>query len=201
MTAKTFCLPLIAYLLGSVPWGLILTRFFADVDIRKAGSGNIGAHNVYRLAGTRLGLATLVGDILKGALPVLIASSWAQSGWRGDLWVCLVAFSAFGGHLFSAFLGFKGGKGVATAAGCILVMSPMTFFVCLLVYILFLCISGYSSVGSIAASASLAFAIWPATHSVPITACAAMMAAMIFWRHKDNIRRLLHGNEHSSFGS
>jgi glycerol-3-phosphate acyltransferase PlsY len=201
MTAKTICLPLIAYLLGSLPCGLILTRLFADVDIRKAGSGNIGAHNVYRLAGIRLALATLVGDVLKGALPVLIALWWAQPGSRGDLWVCLVALSAFAGHLFSVFLGFKGGKGVATAAGCILVMSPLTFFVCLLVYILFLCSSGYSSVGSLAASAALAFTVWPATHSIPITACAVLMAAMIFWRHTDNIKRLLQGNEHSSFRS
>jgi len=186
-----------AFLLGSVPWGVIVTRLFSDVDIRGAGSRNIGAYNVYRVAGKKLGVMTLVGDLSKGAIPVLAAVHWfGISGWKGELWVCLVALAAFAGHLFPVFLGFKGGKGVATAAGCFLVISPLVFLVCVLVYVLVLCTSGYSSAGSLSAAAVLPGAIWLATHSVPITGCAFVMALLIFARHAENIRRLVHGMEH-----
>lgn len=199
MISKAIILPLFAYFLGSVPWGVIFTRLFSDVNIQEAGSRNIGAYNVYRLAGKKLGIMTLVGDILKGVIPVLIAVCWVDiSDWKGELWVCLVAVSAFTGHLFPVFLGFKGGKGVATAAGCVLIMSPLVFLVCALVYILALCTTGYSSAGSLSAAVVLPCGIWLGTHSVPITGCAVLMAFFIFARHADNIRRLIDGTEHSS---
>ena len=188
-----------AYLLGSIPWGVILTRIFSDADVRTAGSKNIGAYNVFRVAGKRLGLMTLGGVLLKGAVPVFVGISWlGVSDWRGEALVCLVAFSAFAGHLFPVFLGFKGGKGVATAAGCFLVISPFVFLVCMLVYVLVLCSSGYSSAGSLSAATILPGAIWLATHSVPLTICAFLMAALIFVRHAENIKRLFEGTEHSS---
>jgi glycerol-3-phosphate acyltransferase PlsY len=197
MISKALILLPSAFLLGSVPWGVIVTRLFSDVDIRGAGSRNIGAYNVYRVAGKKLGVMTLVGDLSKGAIPVLAAVHWfGISGWKGELWVCLVALAAFAGHLFPVFLGFKGGKGVATAAGCFLVISPLVFLVCVLVYVLVLCTSGYSSAGSLSAAAVLPGAIWLATHSVPITGCAFVMALLIFARHAENIRRLVHGMEH-----
>jgi glycerol-3-phosphate acyltransferase PlsY len=94
MISKAIILPLFAYFLGSVPWGVIFTRLFSDVNIQEAGSRNIGAYNVYRLAGKKLGIMTLVGDILKGVIPVLIAVCWVDiSDWKGELWVCLVAVS------------------------------------------------------------------------------------------------------------
>lgn len=199
MIFKVITLPILAFLLGSVPWGVILTRLFTGVDVRKAGSGNIGAYNVYRLAGKRLGVMTLAGDLLKGTVPVLAAVRLVEvSGWKGELWICLVALSAFAGHLFPIFLGFKGGKGVATAAGCFLVISPLAFSVCVLVYVLALCSTGYSSVGSLCAAIVLPIAIWLATHSVLITCCASVMTFFIFARHTDNIKRLLEGTEHSS---
>ena len=191
----TLLFPL-AYLVGSVPWGLILTRIFSDTDIRAAGSGNIGASNVFRLTGKTLGLLTLGGDLLKGAIPVLAGTLWiGTSDWRGQVLVSLVALSAFAGHLFPVFLRFKGGKGVATAAGCFLVISPLSFLVCLLVYVLMVCWWGYSSVGSLSAAAILPLAVWLATGSVPATVCALTMAVMIFVRHADNIKRLLEGTE------
>ena len=200
MILKAMLLLPFAYLLGSVPWGVILTRVFGDVDVRSAGSKNIGAYNVFRVGGTRLGLMTLGGDLLKGAIPVLMAICWlGVSDWKGEVLVCLVALSAFAGHLFSIFLGFKGGKGVATTAGCFLVISPFVFLVCGLVYVLVLCWWGYSSAGSLSAAAILPGAIWLATHSVPITGCALIMALLIFVRHAQNIKRLLEGTEHSSF--
>jgi len=196
MISKVIVLLPCAFFLGSVPWGVILTRLFSDVDIRKAGSRNIGAYNVYRVAGKKLGVITLFGDLLKGAIPVLAAVHWLEiSGWKGELSVGLVALSAFSGHLFPLFLGFKGGKGVATAAGCFLVISPLVFLVCVLVYVLVLCTSGYSSAGSLSAAAVLPGAIWLATHSAPITGCAFVMALLIFARHAENIRRVLDGME------
>jgi glycerol-3-phosphate acyltransferase PlsY len=187
-----------AYLLGSVPWGLVLTRMFSDVDIRSAGSGNIGAFNVFRLTGKRLGLLTLCADFLKGAIPVLAGVLWiGTSGWREEVLICLTALSAFTGHLFPVFLRFEGGKGVATAAGCFLVISPLTFLVCLLTYVLMLCWWEYSSVGSLSAAAVLPFAAWLSTSSIPFTGCALIMAGTIFVRHAGNIKRLLEGTEHT----
>jgi len=199
MIFKTMLLLPFAYLLGSVPWGVILTRVFSDVDIGSEGSGNIGAYNVFRVAGKSLGLMTLGGDLLKGAIPVLVGIFWlGVSDWKGEVLVSLIALSAFAGHLFPLFLGFKGGKGVATAAGCFLVISPLVFLISVLVYVLVLCSWGYSSAGSLSAAAILPGAVWLATHSVPLTGCALIMAVIIFVRHADNIRRLLKGTEHSS---
>jgi glycerol-3-phosphate acyltransferase PlsY len=198
MIFKTMILLPLAYLLGSVPWGVILTRIFSDVDIRSAGSGNIGAYNVFRIAGKRLGLMTLGGDLLKGAIPVLVGVFWlGVSDWKGEVLVSLIALSAFAGHLFPLFLGFKGGKGVATAAGCFLVISPIVFLVGVMVYVLVLCWRGYSSTGSLSAAAILPVAVWVSTNSVPLTGCALIMAVIIFVRHADNIRRLLKGTENS----
>jgi glycerol-3-phosphate acyltransferase PlsY len=199
MICKAMLLLASAYLLGSIPWGVIWTRIFSNVDVRSAGSKNIGAYNVFRVAGKRLGLMTLGGDVLKGAIPVLVGISWfGVSDWKGEVLVCLVALSAFAGHLFPLFLGFKGGKGVATAAGCFLVISPIGCLVCVLVYVSVLCYWGYSSAGSLSAAAVLPGAIWLATHSLPITGCAFIMTLLIFVRHRDNIKRLLRGTEHSS---
>jgi glycerol-3-phosphate acyltransferase PlsY len=202
MIPKAMFLLLCAYLLGSVPCGVILTRLLSDVDIRKVGSGNIGAYNVFRVAGKKLAIMTLAGDISKGALPVLLAAYWLKDlSWKGELWICLIAFSAFFGHLFPVFLGFKGGKGVATGAGGLLVISPLAFVVCVLVYMLVLCSSSYSSAGSLSAAAIAPGAAWLVTHSVPITAYALIMALFIFVRHTENIKRLLDGTEHSSLRS
>ncbi len=199
MIFKTMLLLPFAYLLGSVPWGVILTRVFSDVDIGSEGSGNIGAYNVFRVAGKSLGLMTLGGDLLKGAIPVLVGIFWlGVSDWKGEVLVSLIALSAFAGHLFPVFLGFKGGKGVATAAGCFLVISPLVFLISVLVYVLVLCSWGYSSAGSLSAAAILPGAVWLATHSVPLTGCALIMAVIMFVRHADNIRRLLKRTEHSS---
>jgi glycerol-3-phosphate acyltransferase PlsY len=202
MILKAVILIALAYCMGAVPWGVILTRLFGHADVRKAGSGNIGAYNVYRVAGKRLGIMTLLGDLSKGAAPVLIAMSWVGvSDWKAEVVVCLIALAAFAGHLFPVFLGFKGGKGVATAAGCLLIMSPLAFLICALVYVLVLCGSGYSSAGSLSAAALLPGAIWLATHSAPMTVCFLVMAVLVFIRHADNIKRLLKGTEHSSLRS
>lgn len=200
MIFKTLLLFPFAYLLGSMPWGVIFTRLFSHVDVRAEGSRNIGANNVLRLAGTRLALLTLTGDFLKGAIPTLVATCWLDAlGWRQEVLVSLVALSAFAGHLFPIFLRFSGGKGVATAAGCFLIISPLAFLIALLIYILVLCLSGYSSCGSLSAAAVLPGALWLATPSVAFMMCALIMALAIYWRHGENIKQLLKGTETSFF--
>ncbi|MFC1828160.1 glycerol-3-phosphate 1-O-acyltransferase PlsY [Thermodesulfobacteriota bacterium] len=194
---KYLGLPVFAYLLGSVPWGLVLTRAFTSVDIRQNGSGNIGATNVRRLAGNTLGALTLAGDIVKGALPVWLAVKITAPGnpWS-DIYISLVALAAFSGHLYPVYTKFRqGGKGVATAAGCFLAISPIACIVAVLFFILFVCWFNRVSAGSLAASAVLPIAVWKATQSEILAGCAAVTAVFIYIRHRENIKRLLSGTE------
>jgi len=194
---KFFVLPVFAYMLGSIPWGIVLTRLFTSVDIRCEGSGNIGATNVGRIAGPTLGVMTLIGDMLKGAIPVWIAVVLAtpNSLW-GEICISLVALAAFSGHLYPVYMRFKkGGKGVATAAGCFAVISPVAFMVVILVFIMFVCWFNRVAVASLAAAAVLPVAVWEATGSSVLTGCAVVTAILIYFRHTDNIKRLLNGME------
>ena len=154
---KYIALPVFAYLLGSIPWGLILTRLFTPLDIRQAGSGNIGATNVAREAGVTLGIITLAGDTLKGAVPVWLATSITtiNDTW-GAIFVAFVSLAAFMGHLYPVYMKFKtGGKGVATAAGCFAVISPLAMVVSILVFIMIACWSNRVSLASLVAAAVL----------------------------------------------
>jgi glycerol-3-phosphate acyltransferase PlsY len=194
---KYIALPVLAYLLGSIPWGLILTRLFTPVDIRHAGSGNIGATNVAREAGVTLGIITLAGDILKGAVPVWLATSItaANNTW-GAFFVALVSLAAFMGHLYPVYMKFKtGGKGVATAAGCFAVISPVAMVISIMVFIMMICWFNRVSLASLVAAAVLPVAVWEATHSQIITGCAVITTIFIYFRHTDNIKRLLTGTE------
>jgi len=192
-----FGLILFAYLLGSIPFGVVLTRLFTSHDLREKGSGNIGATNVRRVAGTGLGLLTLLGDVLKGAIPVTLAAIISDHwGLQGDLLGGAVGTAAVAGHLFPLFLKFKnGGKGVATTAGCFLVLSPSAFIAVFLVFFLVAVLTNYVSAGSIAAAAALPVSILIFTRSWVMTGFAAAMGVMIVIRHKDNIIRLLSGTE------
>ncbi|MGD8981641.1 MAG: glycerol-3-phosphate 1-O-acyltransferase PlsY [Desulfobacterales bacterium] len=194
---KYLLLPIFSYLLGSIPIGLILTRLFTPINIRQVGSGNIGATNVGRMAGPGLGVLTLTGDILKGAFPVWLAASMTTpNGIWGALYIALVAFAAFMGHLYPVYLKFKnGGKGVATAAGCFGVISPVALVVLILVFIMFVCWSNRVSMASLAAAAVLPVAIWKATGSGVLLGCAIITTIFIYFRHADNIKRLLEGTE------
>jgi len=190
-------LPLLAYLLGSIPWGVVLTRLFTSADIRKLGSGNIGATNVSRVAGPKMGLLTFAGDILKGAVPVFLALKFAgQNQGVNDIFLSIVGLSAFFGHLYPLFMKFKsGGKGVATSAGCFVVLAPLACLAALAAFIISLLSSRRVSAGSLAAAAVLPIAGWYSTHSREITTTAIIMSVFIFIRHRDNIRRLLSGTE------
>ena len=181
---KYLLLPIFSYLLGSIPIGLILTRLFTPINIRQVGSGNIGATNVGRMAGPGLGVLTLTGDILKGAFPVWLAASMTTpNGIWGALYIASVAFAAFMGHLYPVYLKFKnGGKGVAVV-------------VLILVFIMFVCWSNRVSMASLAAAAVLPVAIWKATGSGVLLGCAIITTIFIYFRHADNIKRLLKGTE------
>ena len=189
--------PLAAYLLGSIPWGVLLTRLFTAEDIRQQGSGNIGATNVSRVAGPTLGLLTLAGDILKGAVPVFLALKLAgQHQGLHDMFLAIVAMAAFFGHLFPLFTKFKGGgKGVATSAGCFIVLAPLACLVALAAFVAMLLWPRRVSAGSLAAAAVLPIAVWFSTFSWELTAGAAILSVFMFIRHRDNIKRLVAGTE------
>ena len=187
-----FLLTCAAYLIGAIPTGVLLTRMVGGEDIRKAGSGNIGATNVYRVAGRKLGIITLVGDCLKGVIPLVIAQQgFALSGTS----LALIAIAAFLGHCFPVYLGFKGGKGVATALGIFLVLSPLAVFCTLIVFILVLWKWRFISLASISAAATIPLFIIITERSMPLFLATLIIAGIVIWRHKTNIERLRSGSE------
>jgi glycerol-3-phosphate acyltransferase PlsY len=191
-------LPLGAYALGSIPFGLLVTRGLRDADVREHGSGNIGATNVRRAAGNLPALLTLAGDVFKGALPVWLAVAlWApgSSNWS-DVYLGLVALCAFGGHLYPLYLkGRTGGKGVATAAGALLAISPAALAVTLLVFVMAACWFNRASAASLLATGLLPLIIWKTTDSCVFVVWAVLTFAMIALRHRENIVRLVCGTE------
>ncbi len=184
-------LVILGYLAGSIPTGLLLTMAFSDVDPRNEGSRNIGATNILRTAGKKLGVLTLVGDCLKGLIPVLLAL-WLM---RSDIWVGLIALSAFAGHLFPVFLKFKGGKGVATALGVYLGIAPLAVLIDAGVFFGVVLKWRFVSLGSLTAAAVMPILIAISTESKPYVITSLIIAGLIYYRHQDNIRKLFAGSE------
>ena len=183
---------LFGYLLGSVPTGLILAKFFSKVDPRKIGSKNIGATNIFRTAGKALGILTLVGDLLKGAVPVVIAIQWGES----DLWIAISGLTPFLGHIFPIFLGFKGGKGVATALGVYLVISPIAVLIEFLIFAGIVWKWRFISLGSITCATTIPILIaYFRSDSQAYFIVSVIIAALILYRHQSNISRLFQGTE------
>ncbi len=181
----------VSYLIGAIPTGLLLTRMLGGEDIRKVGSGNIGATNVYRVAGRKLGLITLLGDCVKGIIPLLLAMALSIAGTG----LALVAVAAFIGHCFPVYLGFKGGKGVATGLGIFLVLSPSAVLLSLLVFALILWKWRFISLASISAAALTPFFVAFFSRSFSLFLATVVIAAIIIWRHRANIERLRNGTE------
>lgn len=187
-----FLLLLAAYLIGAIPTGIILTKLTSGEDIRNVGSGNIGASNVYRTAGRKLGIITLIGDCLKGIIPLLVSSNlFALQGTE----LALIATAAFLGHCYPIYLGFKGGKGVATALGVFLVLSPKSILCALALFALILWRWRYISLASISAAAAVPFLVLLFERSLPLFLATLLIAAIVIWRHRENIDRLLAGTE------
>jgi glycerol-3-phosphate acyltransferase PlsY len=180
----------ISYLLGSVPTGYILGSM-VGVDVRKAGSGNVGATNVARVLGKGRGVLTLIIDVAKGWLPVFAAQQMEMSLPTASL----AGVAAFLGHLYSVFLRFEGGKGVATAFGVFLALAPLPSLTSLTVFAVVFAASRLVSLGSMAAAVAAPLSFWLLGYPPPMIATAAFFALMIIWRHRGNIRRLLAGTE------
>jgi glycerol-3-phosphate acyltransferase PlsY len=190
-------IPVTAYLLGSIPFGLLLAKIFGKADVRKEGSGNIGAANVVRVAGPLAGILTLVLDGAKGAAAVLLAERYSNDS---ATWMITAGLLAMVGHCFPVWLKFKGGKGVATAAGVYLALSPPAFLGGLILFILVVGFWRYVSLGSISAAAAmpmLIYFLWAPHHAPPsvITFGALAVAMLIVYKHDANLQRLVEGTE------
>jgi glycerol-3-phosphate acyltransferase PlsY len=182
---------LISYLLGAMPFGLLISRTCCGIDPREQGSGNIGATNVGRVCGTRYGAMTLALDILKGFLPVLLAASFSES----YFFLTLVATAAVCGHMFSVFLHGKGGKGVATWVGAFLAISPWAVIICGLAFLAALYFYNFVSLASLVMVALMPviLLLQGLFGAIPM---ALVLMGLIFWKHSENIQRLMAGEEH-----
>ena len=181
---------LLAYLLGSIPFGVIVSTLLADTDVMEKGSHNIGATNVLRVVGPRYGAYTLACDILKGFVPTALAPYLFPGAW---LLPGVVAIAALVGHCWSCYLEFRGGKGVATGAGALLALSPLSFVVLAALWGVVFAVSRKASLAGLVAAGVLPvlmFFLSPATMWVGV-----VLAIVIVFRHRENIRRLIAGRE------
>lgn len=190
-------IPIAAYLLGSIPFGWLLTKAFGRGDVRKVGSGNIGATNVARAAGLLAGVFTLVLDVAKGAGAVLLAEKLSNDS---ATWMMIAAFAALLGHCFPVWLKFKGGKGIATAAGIFLVLSPLACLAAIILFILVVLFRQYISLGSVSAAAAmplLIYLLWAPRHAPPpvVTIGTLAVSLLVIYKHAGNLRRLVEGAE------
>lgn len=179
-----------AYLIGSIPVGLFLSKIHGK-DPRKTGSGNIGATNVMRTAGKTAGIITLIGDVAKGFLPVILASYYSSSYFL----VALTGLSAFLGHLYPVYLRFRGGKGVATALGVYLAVSPMAILIDILIFIAVLFKWRYVSLGSLVGAFMMPVILFFLRAPNLYIALSILISIFILLKHKDNITRLARGEE------
>jgi glycerol-3-phosphate acyltransferase PlsY len=185
---------LIAYLLGAIPFGYLLVRWTTGGDVRAAGSGNIGATNVLRTTGRAAGVATLLLDIAKG-----YAAVWIAGRLTGEepVWMSLAALAVMAGHAYPVFLGFKGGKAVASFIGAFLCLTPLALVCALIVFTGVVAWSRYISLGSICAAATFPLAVWIVQHpQLPVFPASLVAGAFVVYRHRENLQRLHTGAEH-----
>jgi glycerol-3-phosphate acyltransferase PlsY len=197
LNATLLSIPAAAYLLGSIPFGLLVGKLLAAADVRQAGSGNIGATNVARVAGPLAGILTLLLDAAKGAFAVLLAARHTN---ESALWMMIAGLCALVGHCFPIWLGFHGGKGVATAAGVYLVLCPPAFLGAVILFILVVLFWRFVSLGSMSAAAAMPLLIyffWAPHHAPPYAVTFGSLAAalLIVYKHDANIQRLVQGDE------
>ncbi len=176
---------------GSIPSGLLVAAIFGGLDLRQSGSGNIGATNALRVLGKKAALFTLIADMAKGGIPVVLARFLEM---REEV-VLIVGFGAIVGHIYSIFLRFKGGKGVATSFGVFLALSPVIALTSLIVWGAAVYFGRYSSVGALAAFSALPVVAWVWTMNVTMLLFALAVSLLVCWQHKENIQRLRQGLE------
>ncbi|MGY4111818.1 glycerol-3-phosphate acyltransferase PlsY [Aeribacillus sp. SP014] len=186
---------ILAYLIGSIPFGLIVGKIGYGIDIREHGSGNLGATNTFRVLGKKAGLFVTVADILKGtlaaSLPVLLSGDLHQA------WTLIAGMVAAVGHMYPIFAGFRGGKAVATSGGVLLFYSPLLFLSMLAVFFLVLYVSKYVSLSSmVTALYTLVYTIF--TGDAALMIIVAILATFVFYRHRANIKRIINKNRAKS---
>lgn len=186
-----------AYLIGSIPTGIVISKLMGKGDPRKSGSGNIGATNVGRTSGKLAGILTLLGDVLKGGVPVFLAFQYYPE----SLFISLVGLAAFMGHLFPVYLGFKGGKGVATGLGVMVVICPLATLLSAVVFAVMAYFKRYVSLASMIAAAMLPVFMSFFPRGRNYVGMGVVVAVLIIWKHKDNIKRLVAGTENRIGGS
>jgi glycerol-3-phosphate acyltransferase PlsY len=191
-----------AYLLGSIPFGYLIVRAKQGTDVRESGSGGTGATNVSRRAGKLAGVITLLLDAAKGALAVLITRWFLADDFGINWWVAAAAIIAVFGHCFPVWLGFRGGKGVATGVGVFLSLYPLAVACAAVIFILVVVLTRYVSLGSILATAAFPLFVWllgvffrPVADIAPVITAALIAGALIILMHHANIGRLLKGTE------
>jgi acyl phosphate:glycerol-3-phosphate acyltransferase len=197
LNATLLSIPAAAYLLGSIPFGLLMGKLFGAADVRTAGSRNIGATNVARVAGPLAGIFTLLLDAVKGAFAVVLAARLSD---QSATWMMIAGLCALLGHCFPIWLGFHGGKGVATAAGVFLVLCPPAFLGSVILFVLVVVYWRYVSLGSMSAAAAMPLLIyffWAPHHAPPYAVTFGSLAAamLIVYKHDANIQRLVQGDE------
>jgi glycerol-3-phosphate acyltransferase PlsY len=181
----------LAYLAGSIPFGLVVGKLFYGVDVRRHGSGNVGTTNVFRVLGKKAGVAVLVCDMLKGYIPTAIASTLF------DPWFAIfIAAAPVVGHIYSIFLKGKGGKGIATGAAVVLALVPLVFAIVLTVWLVLLLTTRYVSVASLVASFLVPVLTIALDEPLPYKIAGVLVAVIVWWAHRGNIQRLLAGEEH-----
>jgi glycerol-3-phosphate acyltransferase PlsY len=196
MTAKVL-LVCAGYLAGSIPFGVLLARLVAGVDVRTVGSGNIGASNVARAAGKKVGIVVLLLDALKAVLPMLATRAILAGDPAANSWATLVGLAAFLGHIFPVWLGFKGGKGVATALGVFAVLAPLVTLVAVVAFGVTFALTRVPAVGSLVGTAVCTVGVFVVNGASSVLSWAAVLvAALVTWRHRSNLARLRRGAEH-----
>jgi len=186
-----YLLPVFAYLLGSVSSAIVIARLFGLKDPREVGSGNPGATNILRYGGKKAAILTLLGDMLKGALPVLVAYALGAD----SVILALTMFAAFLGHVFPVFHGFKGGKGVATAFGALAAMNSWVGLALVVSWLVMAVTTRYSSLSAITVSVLAPVYVWWFVREPALTVATGLMALLLLWRHRRNIQNLFAGSE------
>ena len=187
---KEIVLVLLCYFMGAIPFSYIFSRLLGGVDIRARGTGNVGATNVLRTLGIKIAIASLMGDLLKGLI-----AAWLGLYFGGEGMAAVCAVAAVVGHCWPVFLGFKGGKGVATAAGVIFYLMPTLGLILLVVFITIIFISRFVSLGSICIAALFPALALIMSQPWQYVIMSVIMAGMVIFRHRTNIERLRHGTE------